>query len=155
MNSTYLIKGISHMKNLITSLALILATSSVGFAQLAAPVAPTAPKPPMSAPVAPAAPIVPAAPVVKAPVVATPAPVVSAPATTTKAAPANAAKTAPVNLNTATVEQLDALPQIGAARAKAIIEARAKGKFKDWADFEARNVVPKNAEAAIKDKVFF
>jgi competence protein ComEA len=140
------------MKKLITSLALILATSSVGFAQMAAPVAPTAPKPPMSAPVAPSAPIVPAAPVVKAPVVATPAPVVTAP---TKAAPTTAAKTAPVNLNTATVEQLDALPQIGAARAKAIVEARAKAKFKDWADFEARNVVPKNAEAAIKDKVFF
>jgi competence protein ComEA len=140
------------MKKLITSLALILATSSVGFAQMAAPVAPTAPKPPMSAPVAPSAPIVPAAPVVKAPVVATPAPVVTAP---TKAAPTTAAKTAPVNLNTATAEQLDALPQIGAARAKAIVEARAKGKFKDWADFEARNIVPKNAEAAIKDKVFF
>lgn len=144
------------MKKLITSLALILATSSVGFAQMAAPVAPTVPKAPMSAPVAPSAPIVPAAPVVKAPVVATPAPVVTAPVTKIiTPAPTTATKTAPLNLNTATAEQLDALPQIGAARAKAIVEARAKAKFKDWADFEARNVVPKNAEAAIKDKVFF
>jgi competence protein ComEA len=145
------------MKKLVTSIALILATSSVGFAQLAAPVAPTAPKPPMSAPVAPSAPIVPASPVVKAPVVATPAPVVTAPAQApaTKAAPANAAKTAPVNLNTATLEQLDGLPQVGPARAKAIVEARAKGKFKDWTDFTSRNVIPANAEAAIKDKVFF
>jgi competence protein ComEA len=60
-----------------------------------------------------------------------------------------------VNLNTATAEQLDALPQIGPARAKAIVEGRAKGKYKDWADFVARKVVPTNAEAAIKDLVSF
>ena len=42
------------------------------------------------------------------------------------------------------------------ARAKSIIEARTKnGRFKDWNDFVARNVVPKNAEDAIKDKVRF
>ena len=60
-----------------------------------------------------------------------------------------------VNLNTADAKELDTLPQIGEARAKSIIEARAKAKFKDWADFEARKVVPKNAEEAIKDKVSF
>ena len=47
----------------------------------------------------------------------------------------------------------DKLPQIGPARAKAIVEARAKAKFKDWSDFDTRNVVPQNAEAAIKDLV--
>jgi competence protein ComEA len=60
-----------------------------------------------------------------------------------------------VNLNTATEAELDKLDQIGPARAKAIIEARAKGKFKNWDDFVARNVVPKNAEEAIKGKVRF
>jgi competence protein ComEA len=77
-----------------------------------------------------------------------PAPAPAAP----KAAPAVAAK---VNLNTATAQELDALPQIGPARAKAIVEGRAKGKYKDWADFVARKVVPSNAEAAIKDLVSF
>ena len=51
--------------------------------------------------------------------------------------------------------ELDTLPQIGEARAKAIIEARAKGKFKNWDDFVKRNVVPSNAESAIKDLVKF
>jgi competence protein ComEA len=61
-----------------------------------------------------------------------------------------------VNLNTAPENELDKLPQIGPARAKAIIEARTKnGRFKDWNDFVARNVVPKNAEDAIKDKIRF
>jgi competence protein ComEA len=75
------------------------------------------------------------------------------------AAPAPAKAAAPVaakvNLNSANATELDALPQIGPARAKAIIEARAKGKFKDWDDFVKRKVVPSNAEAAIKDKVSF
>ena len=35
------------------------------------------------------------------------------------------------------------------------IEARAKGKFKNWDDFVKRGVVPSNAEAAIKDLVKF
>ena len=60
-----------------------------------------------------------------------------------------------VNLNTATAAELDKLPQIGPARAKAIVEARGKGKFKNWDDFVARKVVPKNAEAAIKDLTTF
>lgn len=70
----------------------------------------------------------------------------------TKSTPAVTKK---VNLNTATAEELDALPQIGPARAKAIIDGRAKGKYKNWADFVARNIVPSNAEAAIKDLVSF
>jgi len=82
-----------------------------------------------------------------------PAPAKSAPA----AAPAAPAQGVirKVNLNTATAEELDALPQIGPARAKAIVEARAKGKFKNWDDFVARKVVPSNAESAIKDHVSF
>lgn len=95
---------------------------------------------------------------------AMPAPAVTAPATAAKpatpapaAAPAKAAT--PVakktNLNTAGADDLDKLPQIGPARSKAIMEARAKAKFKNWDDFVARNVVPKNAEDAIKDLVSF
>ena len=83
----------------------------------------------------------------------------AAPAVTTPAKPANPTTPAPVvskiNLNTATAAELDTLPQIGPARAKAIVEARAKGKFKNWDDFVARKVVPSNAEAAIKDLVSF
>ncbi|MCC0005626.1 MAG: helix-hairpin-helix domain-containing protein [Methylobacteriaceae bacterium] len=60
-----------------------------------------------------------------------------------------------IDLNTASADDLDKLPQIGPARAKAIIEARAKGKFKNWDDFVKRGVVPSNAEAAIKDLVKF
>ena len=82
---------------------------------------------------------------------AAPAPV-AAPA----AQPARPAQAQLVNLNTAPENELDKLPQIGPARAKSIIEARTKnGRFKDWNDFVARNVVPKNAEDAIKDKVRF
>lgn len=64
------------------------------------------------------------------------------------------ASTQKVNLNTATPEQLDTLPEIGKARSKAIIEAR-KTKFKDWNDFETRKVVPADAMKAIKDRVTF
>ena len=116
------------------ALAILLGSASLGFAQAAAPAAPKAPAP-AAAPAAPVAPKAPAA----------------APAATAATAP----KAQLVNLNTATAEQLDGLPQIGAARAKSIVEARAKGKFKDWADFTGRKVVPSNAEAAIKDKVTF
>jgi competence protein ComEA len=87
---------------------------------------------------------------------AKPAPVVTAPA---KPATTGAGTTAPVaaktNLNTATAAELDKLPKIGAARSKAIIEARAKDKFKNWDDFVARKVVPSDAAAAIKDVVSF
>jgi competence protein ComEA len=76
-------------------------------------------------------------------------------AATPSKASAPAAMTKKVNLNTATAADLDNLPQIGEARSKAIIEARAKGKFKNWDDFVARKVVPSNAEAAIKDLVSF
>lgn len=85
-----------------------------------------------------------------------PAPAVTAPA---KPATTGAGTTAPVaaktNLNTATAAELDKLPKIGTARSKAIIEARAKDKFKNWDDFVARKVVPSDAAAAIKDVVSF
>jgi DNA uptake protein ComE-like DNA-binding protein len=72
-----------------------------------------------------------------------------------KASAPPAAATAKVNLNTATVAELDRLPQIGATRAQAIIASRDREKFKNWDDFVARKIVPANAEAAIKDLVGF
>ena len=60
-----------------------------------------------------------------------------------------------VNLNTASATELDTLPQIGPARAKAIVDARTKEKFKNWDDFVARKVLPADAQAAIKDVVSF
>ena len=96
------------------------------------------------------------------PTTAQPAPAATAPSATparpATAAPAAATQTQgqKVNLNTAAVTDLDKLPQIGDARAAAIIKNRTeKGRFKDWNDFVARSVVPSNAEAAIKDLVRF
>ncbi len=62
---------------------------------------------------------------------------------------------AKVNLNTASIKELDRLPQIGADRAQAIIAARAKAQFKDWDDFVSRKLIPVSAVAAIKDLVDF
>ncbi len=123
------------------ALAATFATMTVAaFAQAPAPTTPARP----AVPPAVTAPAAPAAPAVAAPRPATPAPAAATTPVTKK-----------VNLNTADAKELDSLPQIGEARSKAIIEARTKAKFKDWADFEKRNVVPKNAEDAIKDKVSF
>jgi competence protein ComEA len=83
------------------------------------------------------------------------APAVVAPAKPTATPAATAPVVKKINLNTATATEIDTLPQIGPARAKAIVDARAKSQFKNWDDFVARKVVPANAEAAIKDKVTF
>jgi competence protein ComEA len=104
----------------------------------------TATQPPATQPARPAvtAPATPAAP--------------ARPATTT--APATQTRAAPVNLNSATASELDALPQIGAARAQAIVTERGKGRFRDWADFERRmagTTVNQQALNAIKDRVRF
>lgn len=83
----------------------------------------------------------------------------TAPAVSAPAKPATPVAAAPIvkkiNLNTATATELDKLPQIGPARSKAIVDARAKSPFKNWDDFVARKVVPTNAEAAIKNMVSF
>ena len=72
-----------------------------------------------------------------------------------KAAPAAPAKAATpvvqkVNLNTATAAELDALPQIGSARADAIIKGR---PYKGKDDLIHKKIIPQNAYDAIKDKV--
>jgi DNA uptake protein ComE-like DNA-binding protein len=122
------------------AIAALIASSTVALAQ-------TAPQNPLQQrPATPTAPAAPAAPRAAQP--AAPAPAATQPAR----AAAPAAQGQLVNLNTAPESELDKLPQIGEARAKAII---AKRPYRDWNDFVAKNVVPANAEAAIKDKVRF
>jgi competence protein ComEA len=60
-----------------------------------------------------------------------------------------------INLNTATAAELGKLPKISPVQSKAIMEARAKAKFKNWDDFVARKLVPSDSAAAIKDVVTF
>ena len=83
-----------------------------------------------------------------------PAPSAAAPKPTTTGAATHPVG-AKLNLNTATVAELDKAPQIGPTRSKAIVEARAKEKFKNWDDFVARKVIPADAAAAMKDVVSF
>jgi len=125
------------MKTIITA-ALFAAVATTAIAQTTQPQQPSTNPLRPTQPTTPAAPAQPAAP--------------AAPRAAQPATPAPAAQGTLVNLNTATKDQLDSLPQIGDARAAAII---AKRPYKDWNDFVAKGVVPSNAEAAIKDKVRF
>ncbi|MCW3474069.1 ComEA family DNA-binding protein [Limobrevibacterium gyesilva] len=86
------------------------------------------------------------------------APAATAPPMAHPATPAPAAAAKKVDLNTATAAELDALPDVGKARSKAILDERAKGKFKDWADFDHRMTgtsVNAGVKAKIKDHVTF
>jgi competence protein ComEA len=125
------------MKTIITA-ALFAVAATTASAQTTQPQQPSTNPLRPTQPTTPAAPAQPTAP--------------AAPRAAQPAAPAPAAQGTLVNLNTATKDQLDSLPQIGDARAAAII---AKRPYKDWNDFVAKGVVPSNAEAAIKDKVRF
>jgi competence protein ComEA len=95
----------------------------------------------------PATPAKPAAPVT------TPAAPAAQPAK--PAAPATQAQTKKININTASASELDTLKGVGEARAKKIIEERAKAKFENFDDLVKRNVLPANVEAEIKDKITF
>jgi|ERR1700761_3042779 len=93
------------------------------------------------------------------------APAARTPATTTSSRPAKTTtshSTLPagtkINLNTASADQLDALPGIGASRVKTIMTERGKGNFKDWSDFETRMAhtsINKGVRNKIKDNVTF
>ncbi|MCX7348243.1 MAG: helix-hairpin-helix domain-containing protein, partial [Alphaproteobacteria bacterium] len=73
------------------------------------------------------------------------------PATTETASdPAVPAPAGKIDLNTATVDELETLPGIGPAKAKAIIEGRPYTSLKD---FESRNVVPTSVVDKFKDQV--
>jgi competence protein ComEA len=137
------------IKTVLSALAVVAVASTAVVAQTAQqPAQPTNPLR-QTAPTTPAAPAAPTAPAVQRP--ATPAAQAPAPAQ-----PAQARSTVPanqlVNLNTATAAELDKLPQIGAARAEAIIKGR---PYSSWENFVSKNVIPKNAEEAINGKVKF
>jgi DNA uptake protein ComE-like DNA-binding protein len=171
--------GITPMRssNLIASLAALMMAASPVLAQTAQPTTPARPATPAPAapaaaqPATPATPARPAAPAAAQPATpstparpATPAaPAAAQPATPARPAAAPAAAPAPaqgqrVNLNTAAQADLDKLPQIGEARAKAILAERAKGRFTNWDNFVQRmqgSAVNQTAKDAIKDKVSF
>ncbi len=168
-------------KVLVTASALTLALSPMAaFAQPAPaqtqtpaqPARPAAPAPATTAPAAPAAPA-PARPTAPAPAATAPAapaaPVATPARPAAPAAPAAAAPAAPaatparpaagqaalININTASLQDLQELPQIGPARAQAIIAARTTRPFASFEDLVQRGTLPSNAEAAIRDKVRF
>jgi DNA uptake protein ComE-like DNA-binding protein len=76
----------------------------------------------------------------------------TAPATkpTTPAASTGAPQAALIDINSASKEQLDALPQIGAFRAEAIIKGR---PYKGKNELVEKKIIPQNAYDAIKDKI--
>jgi DNA uptake protein ComE-like DNA-binding protein len=55
-----------------------------------------------------------------------------------------------IDINSATKEQLDALPGIGAARAAAIIKGR---PYKGKDDLVNKKIIPQNVYDGIKDKI--
>jgi competence protein ComEA len=130
------------LSRLLTAAAMSALVAVPALAQTQAqPTTTTPQRPAVTAPAAPAAPATPARPAATAPAAAAPA-----------------AQAARVNLNTATAAQLDSLPQIGAARAQAIVTERGKGRFLNWADFERRmagSAVNQAAKDAIRDRVSF
>jgi DNA uptake protein ComE-like DNA-binding protein len=86
-----------------------------------------------------------------APSTAQPPPATAAPA----ARPASPATTAApssalIDINTASKDQLDALPQIGSTRAEAIIKGR---PYKAKNELVDKKIVPQNAYDAIKDRI--
>lgn len=78
------------------------------------------------------------------------APAPKAPATESKMAPAAAPKAELLDINSATAEQLDALPGVGKAYSAAIIKGR---PYKGKDDLVHRKVLPEKTYDGIKDKI--
>jgi competence protein ComEA len=72
------------------------------------------------------------------------------PTTAKPAAPAATEKGALVDLNTASKEELDALPGIGSVRADAIIKGR---PYKGKDELHRKKIIPMNVYEGIKDRV--
>jgi competence protein ComEA len=83
-------------------------------------------------------------------------PTIAKPAAATPAAPAatptktTTEKGALVDLNTASKDELDALPGIGSVRAEAIIKAR---PYKGKDELHRKKIIPMNVYEGIKDRV--
>ena len=118
----------------LTTFALVaLLAPSLAFAQSAPVTVPTAPSP--------------SAPPTSAPSTSKP----TAPAATrAPATVAPAGKVELLDINSATPEQLDALPGVGAVRTAAIIKGR---PYKGKDELVQKGILPKNIYAAIKDKI--
>ena len=112
------------------------------------PAAPTTPAPATPAQVAPARPRTAATPATPQPMtgMGTTAPSATTPSTTT----AGAATAEMVNINTATATDLDKLPQIGKARAAAIIKGR---PYKSTDELVSKKVLSKGVYNRIKDRI--
>ncbi len=104
--------------------AVTLVSALAAGPALAQTAAPTAP-----APTAPTRPVAPSAPVAGSP---------------------NAAKTPLLDLNSASAEELDKLPGIGAARAAAIIKGR---PYRGKDDLVQKKIIPQGVYDGIKDKI--
>ena len=98
---------------------------------------------------APTVPTLPAKPAVPALTVPTTRPALTVP-TTRPAMPTAPGITSPINLNTATPDQLDSLPGIGKSRTKKIIAAR---PFTSVDQLDTKKVVPHSVFEKIKGMV--
>jgi DNA uptake protein ComE-like DNA-binding protein len=68
----------------------------------------------------------------------------------TAAPAASAARTPPIDINTATAAELDVLPGVGPARAQAIVKGR---PYKSKDELLRKKVIPENVYNGIKDRI--